>query len=188
MGETTLPTIIHDPRLLHERFLKACRTTTGPVLAVSDVTLLTNTSAAALIRPSDRALLWTWAREETLSAVRGTRAPRPVTLPSGARPHLHEPIWTGPALTGAAIRLTPPAHHLENRPTTSLDLTDSQRLIAEHVAHGLTNRQTAAALSVSPHTVDYHLRHIFRKLHIHSRVELARLVAEGSVGRESLRV
>jgi DNA-binding CsgD family transcriptional regulator len=191
-----LLTIIHDPRLLHERFLKACRSSTGPVVVVSDVTLLMNSPAAALIRADDRSLLWEWARKEVASGVRGTPGPRTVSLVSGARPQLCEGIWMGPALVGAIVRLTVPASaqparsipRAEGRRVEWTDLTDSQRMVAEHVAHGLTNRQTAALLSVSRHTVDYHLRHIFRKLQIHSRVELARLVAEVAAGKGRLRV
>lgn len=55
-------------------------------------------------------------------------------------------------------------------------LTDAERGVAEVVAAGYTNREAAAKLFVSPHTVDYHLRHIFRKLDIESRVQLARIV------------
>jgi DNA-binding CsgD family transcriptional regulator len=55
-------------------------------------------------------------------------------------------------------------------------LTESERRIAELVAEGLTNRQAALRVQVSPYTVDFHLRQIFRKLGIGSRVELARLV------------
>jgi DNA-binding CsgD family transcriptional regulator len=40
----------------------------------------------------------------------------------------------------------------------------------------------AARLFLSPHTVDAHLRHIYRKLGIASRVELARMVTEQTVG------
>ncbi|HEX5121488.1 MAG TPA: LuxR C-terminal-related transcriptional regulator [Pseudonocardiaceae bacterium] len=57
-------------------------------------------------------------------------------------------------------------------------LTASERGVAAHVADGLTNRETASALFISVHTVDFHLRQIFRKLDLRSRVELARLVAD----------
>lgn len=46
------------------------------------------------------------------------------------------------------------------------------------VAAGATNRDVAAPLVLSPHTVSTHLRHAFAKLSINSRVELARIVAE----------
>jgi DNA-binding CsgD family transcriptional regulator len=62
-------------------------------------------------------------------------------------------------------------------------LTDAERSVAELVACGFTNREAAAKLFISPHTVDYHLRHIFRKLDIDSRIQLARIVAPlGSAG------
>jgi DNA-binding CsgD family transcriptional regulator len=46
------------------------------------------------------------------------------------------------------------------------------------VGAGFTNRQTAARLYVSPHTVDAHLRHVYEKLGINSRMELSHLVGE----------
>lgn len=55
-------------------------------------------------------------------------------------------------------------------------LTAAEGRIAELVADGLTNRDVADRLHVSRHTVDFHLRHVFQKLHISSRVELARIV------------
>ena len=51
-------------------------------------------------------------------------------------------------------------------------LTPSELRIAGFVAEGLTNKDIAQQLFVSPHTVDAHLKHIFTKLDIHSRVEL----------------
>jgi DNA-binding CsgD family transcriptional regulator len=56
-------------------------------------------------------------------------------------------------------------------------LTGTERAVADLVADGLTNRQVAGRMFLSPHTVAFHLRHIFRKLEIASRVELARLLA-----------
>jgi DNA-binding CsgD family transcriptional regulator len=46
------------------------------------------------------------------------------------------------------------------------------------VGAGATNRDVATRLVLSPHTVSTHLRHAFAKLHINSRVELARIVAQ----------
>ena len=57
-------------------------------------------------------------------------------------------------------------------------LSGTQRTIARLVNQALTNRQIARRLYLSPHTVNYHLREIFRKLGINSRVELARMVQE----------
>jgi DNA-binding CsgD family transcriptional regulator len=56
-------------------------------------------------------------------------------------------------------------------------LTETERTVADLVAAGLTNRQVARRLFLSPHTVAFHLRHIFRKLAVTSRVDLARLIA-----------
>jgi DNA-binding CsgD family transcriptional regulator len=46
------------------------------------------------------------------------------------------------------------------------------------VAQGHTNREVAEQLFVSPHTVNTHLRQVFAKLEVNSRVELARLAVE----------
>jgi DNA-binding CsgD family transcriptional regulator len=57
-------------------------------------------------------------------------------------------------------------------------LTSSELTVARLVAEGLTNREVAERLFVSPHTVNSHLRHVFSKLGITSRVELARLARD----------
>ncbi|HUQ58868.1 LuxR C-terminal-related transcriptional regulator [Lentzea sp.] len=51
-------------------------------------------------------------------------------------------------------------------------LDDTERAIATLVAKGQTNRQISTQLFMSPHTVNFHLRKIFRRLGISSRVEL----------------
>jgi DNA-binding CsgD family transcriptional regulator len=66
----------------------------------------------------------------------------------------------------------PPAGHVEEVDPWAL-LTDAESRIAGLVGGGMTNRATAQELIVSPHTVDAHLKHIYQKLSIHSRTELA---------------
>ncbi|GAA1434756.1 hypothetical protein GCM10009641_29000 [Mycobacterium cookii] len=57
-------------------------------------------------------------------------------------------------------------------------LTAAERQVADRVAHGLTSRQIAEELFVSPRTVDAHLTHIYRKLDINTRARLAALVVD----------
>ncbi|RKS78839.1 regulatory LuxR family protein [Actinomadura pelletieri DSM 43383] len=59
---------------------------------------------------------------------------------------------------------------------SGIDLLTPQEIqVARVVGQGLTSRQAAAQLFLSPRTVDYHLRKIYQKLGIASRTELARL-------------
>jgi DNA-binding CsgD family transcriptional regulator len=69
------------------------------------------------------------------------------------------------AATGAAVRrrVSPPHH----------ELTPQERTVAQLVATGLTNREIAERLFVTTNTVETHLRHIFQKLDVRSRTQLA---------------
>jgi DNA-binding CsgD family transcriptional regulator len=59
-------------------------------------------------------------------------------------------------------------------------LTEMERRVAELAARGLTNKEVAAQLTVSPKTVEAHLARAYAKLGIASRAELgARLAAPG---------
>lgn len=51
-------------------------------------------------------------------------------------------------------------------------LTTAELRVVFLLAQGLTNREAAQRLSVSPHTVNSHVRHVFTKLDINRRVEL----------------
>jgi DNA-binding CsgD family transcriptional regulator len=62
-------------------------------------------------------------------------------------------------------------------PSTVEELTPQELQIALLLAGGKTTRETAATLFLSPKTIEYHLRHVYLKLDIHSRDELARSLA-----------
>ena len=56
-------------------------------------------------------------------------------------------------------------------------LTPHELQIAVLVSQGMTNREAAAALFLSPKTIEYHLGQIYRKLDVRGRAQLARLLA-----------
>ncbi len=60
-------------------------------------------------------------------------------------------------------------------PSTRDELTPQELQIASFVAEGRTNREVAAQLFLSPRTIDFHLRNVYKKLGITSRTALARL-------------
>jgi DNA-binding CsgD family transcriptional regulator len=57
-----------------------------------------------------------------------------------------------------------------------LGLTGQELRVTRLVASGMSNREAAAQLYLSPKTVEYHLAHAFTKLGVHSRHQLATLV------------
>jgi DNA-binding CsgD family transcriptional regulator len=73
------------------------------------------------------------------------------------------------AATGETLRRRDPA--------TVDELTPQELQIALLLVCGKTTREAAAALFLSPKTIEYHLRHVYLKLSIHSREELARALA-----------
>lgn len=90
-----------------------------------------------------------------------------------------------PSILEAGDRLRTPRRSVSARPAYGLrepsripSLSRREDEIARLVGGGLTNIQVANKLGVSPHTVNFHLRNIFRKLSVSSRVKLSRIVAE----------
>src|SRR4029077_9643788 len=61
---------------------------------------------------------------------------------------------------------------LRRGPPATDTLTRQELRIAQILAGGMTTRETAAALFLSPKTIEYHLRSIYGKLGINSRSEL----------------
>jgi DNA-binding CsgD family transcriptional regulator len=97
-----------------------------------------------------------------------------------ARDQLREALDTFERLSAqpwaeqARAELAASGETARRRDVSTLDeLTPQEFQIASLLAHGKTTREAAAALFVSPKTIEYHLRHIYAKLAINSRDELA---------------
>ncbi len=103
--------------------------------------------------------------------------------PGRAREHLHtamevlDRLGARPWARQAREELRAARGSTATRESSGVDLLSPQQLrIARHVADGATNREVAARLFLSTRTVDHHLRNIYSRLGIRSRVELSRLV------------
>ena len=81
---------------------------------------------------------------------------------------MNTPLWTDRTRNELA-RVSPTRDHL---------LSPSEQRVAELAASGLTNRDIGAAVFISPKTVEANLARIYRKLGIHTRAELGRVVGQ----------
>jgi len=93
---------------------------------------------------------------------------------------LNTPLWADRAraeLEATGIRAR------KRDPSTLDTLTPQELRIAKLVAGGASNREVAAQLFLSPKTIEYHLRKVFLKLGVSSRVELARQPLVAADGR-----
>lgn len=109
---------------------------------------------------------------------------------SDARPHLRfaqdvfEQMGAGSwaAIAGAELDATAASHRSQGCDPDAL--TPQERNVAGAIARGATNKEAAASLFVSPRTIDAHLQRIYRKLGVHSRMQLANALVEGTVASE----
>lgn len=89
---------------------------------------------------------------------------------------------------GARVRRRLRAAGVRRRPSPAgpggpwPELTAAETRVVRLVARGLSNRQVAEHLSLSPHTVSSHLRRAFTKLDVTSRAELTRLAKHHDSG------
>ncbi len=84
-------------------------------------------------------------------------------------------VWADQAR--AELRATGGAVGRRAVPGAAGELTPQQQRIAGLVAAGATNHEIADRLSLSPRTVDHHLRNVFARLGVRSRVELSGLLS-----------
>jgi DNA-binding NarL/FixJ family response regulator len=77
-----------------------------------------------------------------------------------------------------AARARAELHRIGGRAPAPDAVTPTEQQVAELVAEGKSNKEVAAALVVSVHTVEAALTSIYRKLDVHSRTEMAHKLAE----------
>lgn len=83
-----------------------------------------------------------------------------------------------PMSTQIARRVVASLHQLTPR-TATAGLTDREEQILSRLAKGYSNKEIASLLDISLETVRTHLRHIYEKLHVHSRTEALAKYFEG---------
>ncbi len=142
----------------------------------------------ALLQPSDETFERAIKQADALPAFERARGEllygewlRRIRRRTDARPHLRTALKLFAALrtepwaarTEAELRATGETARRRD-PSTLDELTPQELQTARLAAEGLTNRDIAAQLFVSPRTVEYHLHKVFTKLGISSRTELIR--------------
>jgi DNA-binding CsgD family transcriptional regulator len=87
-----------------------------------------------------------------------------------------EHLGAAPWAERARAELRATGETARKRDVSTVDqLTPQELQISRFVAEGLTNKEIAAQLFLSPRTIDAHLRNVFSKLGITSRTQLARV-------------
>ena len=165
---------------LKDAFRRVRRRARGPFVLVNERVLLMNAPAARLVSEADHEALWEAARDGLASCDRRSVLHRD-EIALGCTV---EPVFRVDQVVAATMHLVPTSARSapEARPPFGwASLTDTELAASELVAQGLTNREVGQQLFMSPHTVDAHLRHIFRKLHISSRIELTRIVTANTL-------
>ena len=136
----------------------------------------------------DEALRWHDSTPDTFERARSELAYgerlRRARRRSDARPHLRaafagfHQLGAEPWAERARLELAATGETARKRDPSTLDqLTPRELQIALDLAAGLTTREAAAKLYLSPKTIEYHLRSVYRKLGVASRTELAEVFA-----------
>lgn len=82
---------------------------------------------------------------------------------------IHEVLDGGGAMSPQIARKVLDAFARMNTPSVDYDLTDREKQVLQLLIDGHSKQQIAERLFLSFHTVDFHLRNIYSKLHVNSR-------------------
>lgn len=84
-------------------------------------------------------------------------------------------ITTGSAITpNVAVKLFEHINKISNKKTTILEsLTNREKEIAACIVDGLSHKEIGTKLKIQPSTVNHHLKSVFIKLNVNSKLELA---------------
>ncbi|QMV09355.1 helix-turn-helix domain-containing protein [Streptomyces lincolnensis] len=131
----------------------------------------------------------TWSRlvDALRSAQQSGRSVLVVTVPAGQEQDeaLVRTARSVESPERSVLLLTSPDKPFRKVPACAWEgLSEAEAQIVELVRDGLTNRQIATRIHRSPHTVNYHLRRIFKKLSVASRVELAAFAGGAFASRQ----
>jgi DNA-binding CsgD family transcriptional regulator len=166
-------------RALSLRFAQE-RRRRGSFVLVGQHRMMANAAAKLLVDPEDEPALREYAGAVFSRAHRQAELvvrTGPVAVTSCERVIDHGEV------VGAVIRFDPPSDARGGfdaaGPAPRRErLTSTESEVTLLVSQGMTNRQVAESLSMSPYTVDSHLRSIYRKLDVNSRVEMTRAVLD----------
>ena len=172
-------------RFVLQRFLHERRGAKGPLVFITDRTMIANAAASRVVALDDEPALRAGA-----ARIAGDcdDASFDLVLHRGAAVTVRvEPVVDGTRRVAMMLRLTVGP---DRRGATVgwESVTDTERSVSDLVAQGLTNREAAERLFLSPHTVGFHLRSIYRKLGVGSRVDLTRAVLERTMEPSTPRV
>jgi ATP/maltotriose-dependent transcriptional regulator MalT len=150
-------------------FLARCRALVGEgdVREQFDTALAPGATLSPFLRARTELLYGEWLRRER----QRSEARRHLRMAADLFHQVGAPPWEERA--EAELRATGETARRRD-PSTIDQLTPQELQIAGLVASGMTNRQIAAELFLSPRTIDYHLRKVFTKLGLASRTELVR--------------
>ena len=137
--------------------------------------------AADILRASSRPILYAAAAEDAGSelARSGRRDEAVDQLNAAFDTYMQHEALADARRVGRELRRFGVERRIVSQPRAKTgwnSLTDSELKVVSLIAAGVTNRDVAAQLHLSPHTVKTHIRNAFAKLDINSRADLTRFV------------